>query len=72
MPMTCSAYYAPIACWTALNRRVEALIAVKLRPHSRTVIDGFRRFVIDLPETLALYVTAGESDVFTSTCAITS
>ncbi|MGH3426842.1 MAG: Lrp/AsnC family transcriptional regulator [Mycobacteriales bacterium] len=48
---------------SALNRRVEALIAVKLRPQSRAVIDGFRRFVIDLPETLALYVTAGESDV---------
>ncbi|HEX3731457.1 MAG TPA: Lrp/AsnC family transcriptional regulator [Mycobacteriales bacterium] len=48
---------------SALNRRVEALIAVKLRPQSRAVIDGFRRFVTDLPEAVALYITAGESGV---------
>ncbi|MGH3544642.1 MAG: Lrp/AsnC family transcriptional regulator [Mycobacteriales bacterium] len=47
----------------ALGRKIEALIAVQLRPQSRAVIDGFRAFVIELPETLALYITAGDNDV---------
>ena len=46
-----------------LNRPVEAMIAVKLRPQTRAVIHGFRNFVIKLPETLACYITAGENDV---------
>lgn len=47
----------------ALNRPVEAMISVQLRPQSRAVIDGFREFVAKLPETLAVYVVAGEDDV---------
>ncbi len=41
---------------------VQALLAVQVRPLSRTVIEGFRAFAMDLPEVLAVYVLAGGDD----------
>jgi DNA-binding Lrp family transcriptional regulator len=46
----------------ALNRRVQALVAVQIRPLSRAVIDSFREFVTGLPEVLSVFVVAGGDD----------
>jgi len=41
---------------------VQAMLAVQVRPLSRTVIEGFQAFAMDLPEVLAVYVLAGGDD----------
>jgi len=46
----------------ALNRRVQALIAVQVRPLTRTMIDTFHDSVMALPEVLAVFVLAGGDD----------
>jgi DNA-binding Lrp family transcriptional regulator len=46
----------------ALDRRLEALIAVQARPLSREVIDGFKRHVSAMPEVLAVFVLTGADD----------
>lgn len=46
----------------SLNRGVQALVSAQVRPLSREVIDGFQRFVADLPEVLSVFVTAGSDD----------
>jgi DNA-binding Lrp family transcriptional regulator len=48
---------------TALNRSVQALIHVQLRPLNRDVIEGFKTYAIGLPETITTYVVAGGDDV---------
>lgn len=35
------------------------MIAVRVRPQSRQVIQGFRDFVVRLPETLQVFATTG-------------
>lgn len=45
-----------------LNRSVEAMVAVRVRPLDRAVIDGFHTFVLGLEETLDVFVTAGADD----------
>lgn len=45
-----------------LGRPMEAIIAVRLRPQSREVVDAFRALVISLPETLTLYEVTGPND----------
>ena len=45
-----------------LGRPMEAIIAVRLRPQSREVVDAFRDFVLSLPETLTLYYVTGPND----------
>ncbi|MDT9591859.1 Lrp/AsnC family transcriptional regulator [Nocardioides zeae] len=45
-----------------LGRGVQALIAVRIRPPSRSSIEGFRDWVSDLPETVGVFVTSGRSD----------
>jgi DNA-binding Lrp family transcriptional regulator len=45
-----------------LGRGMEAIIAVRLRPQSREVVDAFREFVLSLPETLTLYEVTGPND----------
>jgi DNA-binding Lrp family transcriptional regulator len=45
-----------------LGRGMEAVIAVRLRPQSRRVVDAFREFVLSLPETLTLYEVTGPND----------
>ncbi|POM24932.1 Leucine-responsive regulatory protein [Actinomadura rubteroloni] len=46
----------------AIGRPVQALIAVRIRPPSRRVIEGFREWAAALPETIGLFVTSGSSD----------
>ncbi|MFL6062885.1 MAG: Lrp/AsnC family transcriptional regulator [Marmoricola sp.] len=45
-----------------LDRGVQALIAVRIRPPSRTNIEAFRDWVGGLPETVGVFVTSGRSD----------
>ncbi len=45
-----------------LGRPLEAIIAVRLRPQSREVVDAFRAFVLSLPETLTVFEVTGSSD----------
>jgi len=40
----------------ALDRPVQAMIFIRLRPQSRKVMHGFRDFVAALPETLNVYI----------------
>ncbi|MEU6587635.1 Lrp/AsnC family transcriptional regulator [Streptomyces sp. NPDC046881] len=46
----------------ALNRGVQALVSVQVRPLSRTVIDGFKAFAAQLPEVLHVFVLSGGDD----------
>ena len=46
----------------AIGRTLQALIAVRVRPPNRAVIDGFRAFVEELPEVLSVFVVAGGDD----------
>jgi DNA-binding Lrp family transcriptional regulator len=45
-----------------LGRPVQALIAVRIRPPSRTVIEAFRDWVGALPETIGVFVVSGHED----------
>ncbi|MGW0733236.1 Lrp/AsnC family transcriptional regulator [Streptomyces sp. NPDC002851] len=46
----------------ALNRHVQALLSIQVRPLSREVIEGFKRYVSQLPEVLSVFVVAGSDD----------
>ncbi|GLZ41589.1 Lrp/AsnC family transcriptional regulator [Actinokineospora sp. NBRC 105648] len=46
----------------SLNRGVQALVSAQVRPLSRTVIDSFQRSLVDLPEVMSVFVTAGSDD----------
>jgi DNA-binding Lrp family transcriptional regulator len=54
-------YHAEIDL-AALNRTVQALLHVQVRPLSREVIDGFRASIVALPEVLSVFVVAGADD----------
>lgn len=41
---------------------LQALIAVRLRRHSRALVEGFRAYVLGLPEVAAVYHVAGATD----------
>lgn len=45
-----------------IGRPVQALIAVRVRPPSRPVIESFRNWVTSLPDLLGVYVTTGTED----------
>jgi DNA-binding Lrp family transcriptional regulator len=45
-----------------IGRGVQALIAVRIRPPSREVIEAFRDWVASLDETVGVFVTAGNED----------
>lgn len=45
-----------------LGRGVQALIAIRIRPPSRELIEGFRNWVSNLQQTLSVFVTAGTED----------
>ncbi len=47
---------------TMLDRGVQAMIAVRIRPPSRRVIESFKDWVSGLPETLGVFVTSGNED----------
>ena len=46
----------------ALGRPVQALIAVRIRPPSRQVIEAFRDWSSGLPETLGVFAVSGTED----------
>ncbi|GAA2795180.1 Lrp/AsnC family transcriptional regulator [Saccharopolyspora taberi] len=46
----------------ALNREVQALVSVQIRPLSRAVIDAFKDTVGRMPEVLTAFVLAGGDD----------
>lgn len=46
----------------AIGRPVQALIAVRIRPPSRKVIEAFRDWAAGLSETLGVFVTTGTED----------
>jgi DNA-binding Lrp family transcriptional regulator len=46
----------------AIGRPVQALIAVRIRPPSRDVIEAFRDWVSRLPETVGVFVVSGAED----------
>lgn len=46
----------------SIGRPVQALIAVRVRPPSRRVIESFRDWVGTLPETVGVFVTTGGDD----------
>lgn len=46
----------------AIGRRVQALIAVRIRPPSRRVIESFRDWSSSLPQILGVFVTTGTED----------
>ena len=54
-------YHADISLG-ALNRGVQALVAVKLRTPARAAIDGFKEFASRLPEVISVFIVAGDDD----------
>jgi DNA-binding Lrp family transcriptional regulator len=46
----------------ALNRNLQALVAVQVRPLSRDVITDFKRYMSEQPEVLSVFVLAGGDD----------
>lgn len=44
----------------ALNRPVQALLSVQVRPLSREVVEGFKQYAAGLPEVLSVFVVAGQ------------
>jgi DNA-binding Lrp family transcriptional regulator len=54
-------YHAEVSL-SALNRNVQALLAVQIRPLGREIIENFKRYVTGLPEVLSVFVVAGGDD----------
>jgi DNA-binding Lrp family transcriptional regulator len=46
----------------ALGRELEAIIAVRVRPHSREHVDAFWRYTLDLPEVIEVFHVTGADD----------
>ncbi|MFG1709035.1 Lrp/AsnC family transcriptional regulator [Nonomuraea sp. M3C6] len=46
----------------ALNRSVQAMVAVQVRPLSRAVINAFKSSAAEMPEVLSVFVLAGGDD----------
>lgn len=46
----------------ALGRPLQAMIAVRIRPHTRVVVEAFQDYVLDLPETITVTHVAGPDD----------
>jgi DNA-binding Lrp family transcriptional regulator len=45
-----------------IGRPVQALIAVRIRPPKRSVLEAFRDWAASLPETIGLFVVTGHED----------
>jgi DNA-binding Lrp family transcriptional regulator len=45
-----------------LDRSMQALVAVRIRPPSRRNVEGFRDWVRQLPETVCVFVVSGADD----------
>src|SRR4051812_14092792 len=46
----------------ALGRSIQAMIAVRMARHERGVIDRFHAYLLDLPESLAVFHVGGADD----------
>jgi DNA-binding Lrp family transcriptional regulator len=46
----------------SLGVGLEALVAVRLRQHTRELVDGFQEYAAGLPEVLSIFHLAGEDD----------
>ncbi|MDQ0379546.1 Lrp/AsnC family transcriptional regulator [Amycolatopsis thermophila] len=46
----------------ALNRGVQAIVAVQIRPLNRAVVDSFESSVAHLPEVISVFTLAGSDD----------
>jgi len=46
----------------AIGRPMQAIIAVRIRPPSRQVLEIFRDWVAALPETIGVFVVSGNAD----------
>jgi DNA-binding Lrp family transcriptional regulator len=47
---------------SSLDRGVQAIVAVQVRPLSRHVVESFERSVAELPEVLSAFTMAGNDD----------
>ncbi|WP_157252448.1 Lrp/AsnC family transcriptional regulator [Nonomuraea typhae] len=45
-----------------LGRPLQALLSLRVRPHTSTIADPLRRIVLALPETITLFHVAGPED----------
>jgi hypothetical protein len=50
----------------SIGRPVQALISIRIRPPKRQVLEAFRDWAAQLPETVGVFVVAGHADVNTS------
>jgi DNA-binding Lrp family transcriptional regulator len=46
----------------ALGRALEAIIAVRVRPHSRAHVDAFWEYTLGLPEVIEVFHVTGADD----------
>lgn len=46
----------------ALGRTLQAILAIRVRPHSRSVVEPFVDYVLGLPESLEVFHVAGSDD----------
>jgi DNA-binding Lrp family transcriptional regulator len=46
----------------ALGRPLQAMVAVRIRPHTRAVVETFLDYVLELPETMTVTHVAGPDD----------
>lgn len=46
----------------ALGRPLQAVIAVRIRPHTRAVVEPFLDYLLELPETISVSHVAGPED----------
>ena len=46
----------------AIGRNIQAIIAVRLRVHSRALIDDFYQHVLELPATVSVFHVGGADD----------
>jgi DNA-binding Lrp family transcriptional regulator len=46
----------------AIDRSTQAIISIKLRPQAMAVATAFQSYVMDLPQTLDMFMVSGASD----------
>lgn len=46
----------------ALGRSLEAIVAVRIRPHSRAYVDAFWTWALELPEVVQVFHVTGADD----------
>jgi DNA-binding Lrp family transcriptional regulator len=47
---------------SSLGRKLQAMIAIRFRVHTRDLVDPFVNHLLSLPETLALFNVTGDDD----------